>query len=91
MDMLNVLQNLILERKNFPKSKSYTSHLFNEKGLVERKINEEAYELIEASLNNEKEAVIEEAADLFYHILVMLSKQNVYLEDIYNSLRKRRK
>lgn len=90
MDIFKILQDIIDQRKQDPKPGSYTNYLLDTKGLVERKINEEAYEVIEASLNNDTASIIEESADLFYHMLVMLSKRGITIDDICDALEKRR-
>ncbi|HOJ49185.1 MAG TPA: phosphoribosyl-ATP diphosphatase [Spirochaetota bacterium] len=87
---LEKLEKIIEERKKYSPEESYTAKLIN-KGIekILKKIGEEASELIIASLKNEKQNIIHETSDLFYHILVMLNYHTIKLEDIYNELEKR--
>ena len=91
MQILKILEGVIEQRSLSPQPGSYTNSLLEVKGLVERKVNEEAYEVIEASLNNNKAALVEEAADLLFHLLVLLHKRGVSLEDVCAVLEKRRR
>jgi len=84
------LEQIIVERQNQNESLFYTSRLLKESMLVERKINEEAYELIEAAFKGKKEEILYEATDLFFHFLVLLCKYGISLEDVENELMKRR-
>ena len=91
MKILKILQDVIKQRALSPQPDSYTNRLLDVKGLVERKINEEAYEVIEASLSNDKATLVEEASDLLFHLLVLLQKRGVSLEDVCAVLEKRRR
>jgi len=83
-----------MDRKNNPKSESYTSKLlYHEKGLnaILEKIGEESTELILAAKDGKKDEIIYETADLIYHILVLLVKLDIKLEEIWNEMEKRRR
>jgi len=41
--------------------------------------------------NNQRQEVIHEVADLFYHVLVLLAERNVTLDDVLQELQSRRK
>lgn len=89
----NVLYELmeeIAERKVNPKENSYTNYLF-EKGIdkIAKKVMEEAGEVIIAAKNQNKEEIVFELSDLVYHCLVLLSEQNVPLQEVEKELRKR--
>ncbi|MFV0394397.1 MAG: bifunctional phosphoribosyl-AMP cyclohydrolase/phosphoribosyl-ATP diphosphatase HisIE, partial [Coprobacillaceae bacterium] len=72
------LESLIKERKEQPVEKSYTNYLLDE-GVdkICKKIGEEASETIIAAKNNDKEELIGEISDVFYHIFVLMAKQGV--------------
>ena len=86
------LSNLIEDRKINPPEKSYVAYLF-EKGQdkILKKVGEEAAEVIIASKNNDKEEIIYELADLYFHSLVLLKYHNLEIKEIYKELNKRRK
>jgi phosphoribosyl-ATP pyrophosphohydrolase/phosphoribosyl-AMP cyclohydrolase len=85
------LMDVIRERQRTMPENSYTSYLFNE-GLdkILKKIGEESAEVIIAAKNREKPEVIYEAADLIYHLLVLLVEQGVDLPEIFAELKSRR-
>jgi phosphoribosyl-AMP cyclohydrolase / phosphoribosyl-ATP pyrophosphohydrolase len=70
---------------------AYTTYLFRE-GIdkIGKKIGEEAAEVIIAAKNGEPEPLAQEAADLIYHLLVMLRAANVPLETVWEVLGARR-
>jgi phosphoribosyl-ATP pyrophosphohydrolase len=84
---LEELVNIIRERKNSNSEKSYTNKLLNDKKMSVAKVNEEVEELIEAIKNNENQ--IHEAADVLYHLLVLLEGSGVKIEDVMQELKKR--
>ncbi len=89
------LMEVIEDRKQNPPAKSYTTTLFQ--GGVERigcKVMEEAAELVRAASKSEEsdEArghLVHEAADLLYHLFVMLGYRNVPLKDVEAELARR--
>jgi phosphoribosyl-ATP pyrophosphohydrolase len=85
------LEQVIAVRQKQDAPCSYTRRLLKERMLVERKINEEAYELIEAAFIGEKDKILYEAADLLFHFLVFLRKYDLGLEDIEKELMRRKK
>ena len=89
--MLNELEQLISSRKCQSEASSYTCRLLNQKNLVERKVNEEAYEVIEAAFTGDRQQLIYELGDLFYHLLVLMGKNNITLEEVEQELKRRKK
>jgi phosphoribosyl-ATP pyrophosphohydrolase len=88
------LWEVICERAKNPSEKSYTSRLLSDpKGIdkVLEKVGEESTEFILAVKNGKKDRTTEEAADLFYHMLVALRGSGVDLCDVLAELEKRRK
>ena len=84
---LEELVKIIRERKKTNSEKSYTNKLLNNKKLCVAKINEEVNELIEAIEKNDNK--IHEAADVFYHLLVLLESSEIKIEDVLQELKKR--
>lgn len=84
------LEKTIKERqKNLPEN-SYTAQLF-QKGINEiaQKVGEEAVELIIEAKDDDAELFKAEAADLLYHLLVLLRAKNVDLSEVCEILRRR--
>ena len=90
--VLHELYHLINDRKLNPKEGSYTNYLF-EKGQdkILKKVGEEAAETIIASKNNDKNELISEMSDLWYHCLVLLAHHDVTPSELMAELQKRRK
>ena len=84
---LEELVNINRDRKNSDPEKSYTSKLLNNKKMNVEKVNEEVKELIEAIQKNENQ--VHEAADVLYHLLVLLEGSGVKIEDVMQELKKR--
>ncbi len=78
--VLHELEALVAERKQTMPEGSYTSHLFKA-GLskIRKKTGEEAVELI---LAQSKEEIKSEAADLLYHLMVLLAATEVSLDEV---------
>jgi phosphoribosyl-ATP pyrophosphohydrolase len=84
---LEELVNIIRERKNSNSKKSYTNKLINNKKMCIEKVHEETNELVEAIQNNNNQ--IHEAADVLYHLLVLLESNGIKIEDVMQELTKR--
>ena len=86
------LETLINDRKINPVEKSYTNYLLDQ-GVdkICKKVGEQASETIIAAKNSDKEELIGEISDLFYHVFVLMNNQGVSLEDIENKLKERHK
>lgn len=91
-DGLSFLETIIQERKQNPKEGSYTTSLFNA-GInkVAQKVGEEAIELVIEAKDNNKALFLNEAADLMYHYLVLLSAKGHKLTDVVSVLKTRHK
>lgn len=91
-DILSELYTLIDDRKkNMPK-KSYTTSLFS-KGLLHicAKIYEEAAEVVKAATKETDQRLVEESADLLFHLFVLMTNQGLTLEQLKDELLKRQK
>ena len=89
---ISELYNIILDRKINPKSDSYTSSLFNA-GLprITQKVGEEGTEVVVAALAQENEHLVEEIADLTYHVLVLMAAKGIMPSEVARELEKRHK
>jgi phosphoribosyl-ATP pyrophosphohydrolase len=86
-DVLSKLAQTIRARRADPASASYTRQLLDagpEK--CAKKFGEEAVELVIAAVGTERAAVAAEAADVFYHLLVLLEIKSVSLEEVLGLL-----
>ena len=84
------LESIINQRIKNNTEESYTNKLYK-KGInkVAQKVGEEAVELIIESKDNNMELFRNEAADLLYHLLILLKTKSVNLESIEEVLKKR--
>jgi phosphoribosyl-ATP pyrophosphohydrolase/phosphoribosyl-AMP cyclohydrolase len=92
VDGVSFLEKIIKDREANPVEGSYTNKLF-ESGInkVAQKVGEEAVELIIEAKDNNKELFLNEAADLMYHYLVLLTAKGYGLDDVNEVLKKRHK
>ena len=91
--MNNVLQQLaeILEqRKQQSADESYVASLYS-KGLdhILKKVGEEATETVIAAKGGDKQQIIYETADLWFHSMVMLAHQDLGPDDVLAELQRR--
>ncbi|ADB62409.1 phosphoribosyl-ATP diphosphatase [Haloterrigena turkmenica DSM 5511] len=92
-DTLEELFAVIEDRKETLPEDSYTASLFtHEKGenAVLEKLGEESTELVLAAKDDDREEIAYEAADIVYHLLVLLSMKEMSLEDLEAELEARR-
>lgn len=91
--MANVLTRLartIESRKGSDVKKSYAAKLFARgPEKCAEKFGEEAVEAIIAAAKGDKKNLTEEAADVLFHLFVMLSARNVTFEDVLAELERR--
>ena len=87
---LEKLFNDLSKKKTVDKNISYTSSLLSQKNFLAKKINEESTEVILEYLDNNKNNVIKESADLLYNLCVMWLSADVKPADIWNELQKRK-
>lgn len=85
--ILDDIQDIIAERKRNPSDDSYVSRLFA-KGRDEilKKIGEESSEVIMASKDEDRERLIHEIADLWFHCMVLMTDQEISYPDIFKEL-----
>ena len=90
--MLKTLEELITvirQRKTSKVEESYTKKLLSDKKLSIEKVKEEIVELIQAV--EEKKNQVHEAADVLYHLMVLLEANGIKIEDVMDELKKRQK
>lgn len=89
-DVLERLERIILDRKAKMPTDSHTSTLFREGApRIAQKVGEEAVEVIIASLQNSRQELSEESADLLFHLMVLLAGHQMSLSDVVGTLEKR--
>jgi phosphoribosyl-ATP pyrophosphohydrolase len=89
---LDDLYQTILDRKTHPKPGSYTNSLFDS-GLprMAQKVGEEGTEVVVAALAQENARLVEEIADLTYHVLVLMAAKGLTPADVMAELERRHK
>jgi len=90
--MFKTLEELIAvirRRKETSIEESYTRKLLNNKKLSIEKVKEEIVELIDAIKKDTNK--VHEAADVLYHLMVLLEANGIKIEDVMNELKKRQK
>ena len=87
---LSTLEDRINERLAADPAESYTRRMLD-KGLpkVAQKVGEEAVETVIAALAEDETALLNESADLLYHLLLLLRAKNVDLQQVIDVLKSR--
>jgi phosphoribosyl-ATP pyrophosphohydrolase/phosphoribosyl-AMP cyclohydrolase len=87
---LEYLEQLIQNRRSNPQEGSYTASLF-QKGIqkIAQKVGEEAVETVIDAVAGNKEPLKGEAADLLFHLLVLLAASDLKLSDVIGVLEER--
>ena len=90
MDTLTRLEATIAKRLTASPEESYVAKL-NSKGLakIAQKVGEEAVETVIAAMSGTREELVSESADLLMHLIVLLQKQGVSLEQVMAELDRR--
>ena len=89
-DILERLAQTLEGRKQADPQTSYVAKLYH-KGLdaILKKVAEEAAETIMAAKDGEREKIVYETADLWFHSLVLLAQQGIHPDEILNELARR--
>jgi phosphoribosyl-ATP pyrophosphohydrolase/phosphoribosyl-AMP cyclohydrolase len=89
-DILDFLEGIVLDRQAQPTPGSYTHELLTG-GLprMAQKVGEEGVEVVVAALAQEDGRLLEESADLLYHLSVLLVARGLSWEEVAAVLRKR--
>lgn len=85
------LEKIIKERVQNKTQSSYTAALFQEgKHRIAQKVGEEAVEVVIASMEESKKNLLEESADLIFHLMLNLHYHNIKYKDVLAVLKERR-
>lgn len=89
-NFLTQLERIIIDRKNNPTEKSYTSSLFA-KGInkIAQKVGEEAVEIVIEAKDDNTALFLGEAADLLFHYMILLQAKGFLLSDVEKILKDR--
>ncbi|WP_367025352.1 phosphoribosyl-ATP diphosphatase [Methylococcus sp. ANG] len=90
MDVLNQLAEILEQRKTEAPDTSYVASLYA-KGLdtILKKIGEEATETVIAAKDGERDKIVYEMADLWFHCCVLLAQQGLAPDDVLRELARR--
>ena len=89
-DALIRLEQTVLTRRGADPGTSYVAGLFAKgRPRIARKLGEEAVELIVAALAEDRAALVGEAADLLFHLMVLLAEAGVPLAEVLGELERR--
>lgn len=86
---LDRLAATIRERRTEAADKSYTRQLLDDPIKSAKKVGEEGVEVAIAATAQDRNALLEECADLLYHFLVLLESRNIALDEVCEVLEQR--
>jgi phosphoribosyl-ATP pyrophosphohydrolase len=88
--ILDEIARVILERKRSLPPGSYVASLFSEgKDAILKKIGEESTEVIIASKSGNRQEIVHELADLWFHCMVLMAADGLTHEDVFHELEAR--
>jgi len=89
-ETLSRLAEVLEQRKGADPDSSYVSALYH-KGLdaILKKIGEEATETVMAAKDGDREKIVRETADLWFHCMVLLAHQGLHPRDVSRELERR--
>ena len=90
-EALAALERTVAERRSVAPADSYTAALLAEPARIGAKLEEEAEEVARAARGESDERVAEEAADVLYHLTVLLAARGLSLSDAFGVLNERRR
>ncbi|MDQ6953607.1 MAG: phosphoribosyl-ATP diphosphatase [Mariprofundaceae bacterium] len=88
-NILTKLATILEARKSESADTSYVASLYAKPDKMLEKIGEEAIETIIAAKNDDKDQIIYETADLWFHSMVMLAQKGLSPDDVLNELARR--
>ncbi len=92
IEYLRELERVIEQRKAAVPDQSYTAKLYRAgRSRIAQKVGEEAVELAIASVQDDRKRIVSEAADLVYHLLVLLRFHDIALADVVHELSQRQR
>jgi phosphoribosyl-ATP pyrophosphohydrolase len=89
-DTLDKLAEVLEQRKHADPDSSYVAKLYG-KGLdaILKKIGEEATEAVMAAKDGDREKIVRETADLWFHCMVLLAHEGLHPRDVSKELERR--
>ena len=90
-EALATLERTVAQRRSADPGDSYTAELLAEPARIGAKVTEEAEEVARAAAGESDERVAEEAADVLYHLTVLLASRGLSLADALGVLNERRR
>jgi phosphoribosyl-ATP pyrophosphohydrolase len=89
-DTLNRLAQVLEQRKQADPDSSYVAGLYA-KGLdgILKKVGEEATETVMAAKDGDRDKIVHEIADLWFHCMVLLAHQGLHPDDVTGELQRR--
>ncbi|MGK0674710.1 MAG: phosphoribosyl-ATP diphosphatase [Halothiobacillaceae bacterium] len=89
-DILNALHAVLEARKQAAPESSYVASLYAKgRPTIAKKVGEEAAEIIIAALQDDREALVYETADLWFHSLVLLAEAGIPPQAVLDELARR--
>jgi phosphoribosyl-ATP pyrophosphohydrolase/phosphoribosyl-AMP cyclohydrolase len=90
LEFFGKLEAVVQDRLRNPNDSSYTASLAAAgRRRIAQKVGEEGVELALASVSGDREEIINEAADLIYHLIVLLANQRLSLAEVAQRLEAR--
>jgi phosphoribosyl-ATP pyrophosphohydrolase len=90
IDTLNTLQETIRQRRGSDPALSYVASLFAKgRAKIAQKLGEEATETVIAAMQGDADQLTGEAADLLFHLLILLEEGGVPFQAVLNELDRR--
>jgi phosphoribosyl-ATP pyrophosphohydrolase/phosphoribosyl-AMP cyclohydrolase len=90
-EALAALERTVKARRGADPAQSYTAELLADPARIGAKVEEEAEEVARAASGESDERVAEEAADVLYHLTVLLAARGLSLADAFEALNERRR
>ena len=89
-NILKSLEKTIVQRRSAEPDASYVASLTAKgRAKMAEKLGEEAVEAVIAAIQDDKTAMTGEAADLLFHLMVLLADMDLSLDDVANELARR--
>lgn len=89
-DIINKLADVLESRKGQRPDSSYVAGLYDKgTNTILKKIGEEASEVIIAAKDQDKQAIIHEIADLWFHTMILLSSLDLKPDQVFDELERR--
>ncbi len=88
--ILDRLEATIRTRRDSPADSSYTASLFAKgRAKIAQKVGEEAVETVIAACSGDEASIVPEAADLLFHLAVLLADAGLSFDDVHAELERR--